>query len=185
MWLMEERVGSVKVNECRKGRKRGAGGCWERCRYRVERLSPAPTQPSWLVKGKRCSPPQPLNPLPFVNISLLTLPHPRPLPFSLLPPEPDRQTLRDCGIITFFFPELTLTLWSPHPRPFPQGPPWPRWWPQMQMIPCLETTQSSSIPSCRGSPTSLWSQRRVPLTDSGAFSLNWPFYMYKSMDNHS
>lgn len=47
---MEEGVGSVKegevkLNECRKERKRGAGGYGERCRYRVERLSQSPTQP--------------------------------------------------------------------------------------------------------------------------------------------
>lgn len=42
----------------------------------------------------------------------------------------------------------------------------------MLMIPCLETTPSSSTPSCRGSRTSLWSQRQVPLTATEPFGLN-------------
>lgn len=126
---MEERVGSVKegevkLNECRKGRKRGAGRYWERCRYReaVTRTYAA------LLTCERPAPlpsPTPRSPPLCQHLSSNPAsPSPPPLPFSLLPSEPDRQTLRDCGIITLFLrrlkllPELTCLCDPPTPVPF-------------------------------------------------------------------
>lgn len=157
--------GQIKVNE-NEGEK--TSGTWRvRCHNRAgEAVTHTCTA---LPSGERprllCRP-HLINPFALVNIPPLTLPQLSTLfHFHYSPLEPVRQTLRDYTIITLFphrlelLPELTLTVWSDPPPP--QGPQWHRWQPQMLMIPCLETTPSSSTPSCRGNLTSLWSQRPV------------------------
>lgn len=169
----------VELNQEHEGQKTRSR--WiERCRYRAGEI----VTHTWAVLlccGRPLPPPQP-SPLCQHPSSYPTSTSP-PLPFHFQcsPPEPDRQTLQDTGIITLFpcrlelLPELTLAVWSAPP---PQGPQWPKWQPQMLMIPCLETMPSSSTPSCRGSPTSLWSQRQVSPTVKEAFRLNSALVVY-------
>lgn len=143
----------------------------------LERLSHTPAQSYCVVEGHNSSPR--LLHLPnhrhFVNIPPLTLPQPHPLLSSISTAPPWARQTDPAGLWHNHFISLSTgtAAWANSHcvirSPPPQGPQWPKWQPQMLMILCLETTPSSSTPSCRGSPTSLWSQRQVSLTATEAF----------------
>lgn len=125
--------------------------------------------------------------LPYLNLT------PSFLPFPLLPPDPDRETLQDCGIITLFpcrlelLSELTLTVWSAPPHRDHSGPSdshrcwWSYVWKQRQ-APLLHPAGGALL-LCGAKDRYLWQPKRLLGFNSALVVKHWR--LYKSQKSHT